>query len=134
MKITIETIPHLEQRYNTCGDWSFDKNDNLTIKVSEMPVAGDNGSMLIAIHELVEALLCRMQGITTADVDAYDLAYDATDGVEAGDQPDAPYHAQHCVATGIERMLAPMFDMRWLDYEAELDDMTEEYANKDDHE
>ena len=36
MKIEIRTIPHEQQRYPTCGDWQFEKPDELTIRVSDM--------------------------------------------------------------------------------------------------
>lgn len=34
MKITIETIPHNQQRYPTCGDWQFLNSDELAVRVS----------------------------------------------------------------------------------------------------
>ena len=36
MKITIDTIPHNQQRYPTVGDWAFDSNGNLIIAVSDL--------------------------------------------------------------------------------------------------
>lgn len=128
MKITIEFIPHLEQRYNTCGDWVFDADGNLNMKVSILEDTGLHGSYLIAIHELIEALLCQAHGITTEMVDKFDLAYDATKDVEPGDDPDCPCRDEHCVATGIERLLAPQFDVWWTPYENEIIELTEVYA------
>jgi hypothetical protein len=127
MKITIETIPHLNQRYNTCGDWQFDSEGNLTMYVSEMPKTGWKGPMLVAVHELVEALLCKDRGITTEMVDEFDLKYDATSDIEPGDQPACPCHKEHCTATGIERLLAVEFNLDWLPYEDEIIEMTKEY-------
>lgn len=132
MKITIEFIEHLNQRYNTCGDWQFDKDGNLNMKVSILLDMGLTGSYLIAIHELVEALLCQHRGITTEMVDQFDLNYDATSDIEPGDHPACPCHKEHCTATGIERILAPEFDVEWLPYENELIELTEQYA--DEHE
>ena len=127
MKITIEFIPHLEQRYNTCGDWSFDADGNLNIKVSNM--ATTNGPLLVAIHELIEALLCDHAGITPKQVDEFDIGYKDLD-VEAGDDPLAPYSMQHCIATGVERLMAPLLGVEWKPYEDELIDMTLAYANE----
>lgn len=128
MKITIEFIPHLKQRYNTCGDWQFDQDGNLTIKVSEMPKTGEEGSWCVAIHELIEALLCRCCGITTAAVDKFDLAFDPLSNEhEPGDDPKCPCVNQHCIATGVERILVREFGLRWFSYENELVELTEKY-------
>lgn len=129
MKITIEVIPHLKQRYNTCGDWQFDKNGNLTIRVSEMPITGYKGSMLIAVHELVEALLCQDRGITTEMVDEFDLKFDPTADWEPGDDPTCPCYKEHCLATGVERILASELDVPWLRYDSEIISMTDEYED-----
>jgi len=122
MKVTIEIIPHDQQRYPTVGDWTFDGADNLTIKVS---VLSDwRREMLIAVHELVEVLLCRYDGVTQEQVDKFDMDYERLrkegDESEPGDDPKAPYKRQHCVATGIERILAAELGVNWKEYEDEL--------------
>lgn len=121
MKIRIQTIQHYLQRYNTVGDWYKGKHDgSLNIEVSQM----DNWryEALIGIHELVEALLCIHEDITQEMVDAFDIAYDVTQGDgEPGDDPAAPYHRQHCIATGVERVLAPLFGVKWSDYERAIE-------------
>lgn len=107
--ITIDFISSKQQRYNTVGDWLFDGFGNLHIKVTE---SGDiMRDLPIAIHELIEAVLCNVNGITQDQVDQWDLKdwnliewitrqrkYD-----EPGDHPDAPYHKEHIVATYIEQ-------------------------------
>jgi hypothetical protein len=116
MRIVIETVEHSAQRYDTCGDWRwlprntadpYDKGDVLAITVSRM--ADWRSEALVAVHELVEALLCRHAGITAEQVDAWD-----TNGLdEPGDDPRAPYHLQHVAATNVERQLAPLMDLLW---------------------
>lgn len=128
MRITIDFIPHLEQRYNTCGDWVFSPDGDLNINVSILPDTGIEGSYLIAIHELVEALLCQVRGVTTDEVDKFDFAYDPLQDREPGDDPNCPCQREHCFATGVERMLAPAFGVWWGPYEDELVELTEEYA------
>lgn len=130
MKIIIETIPHLQQRYNTCGDWQFDSEGNLTLRISEFPKVGLKASYLVAIHELVEALLCQEQGITTEMVDAFDTSFDPLCDQEPGDSPRAPYKREHCIATGIERILATEFGVDWVPYEEELYQLTLDYEQK----
>jgi hypothetical protein len=127
LKITIETIPHEKQRYNTVGDWQFNTEGDLNIRVSETPDSGMRGSWLIAIHELVEALLCKHKGITTEMVDKFDLAYDPLNETEPGDHPFCPCVDQHCVATGIERLLTPLFGLQWTGYDNEILGLTTDY-------
>jgi hypothetical protein len=114
MKIVIDTIPHDAQRYDTVGDWVWLDDDRLEIKVSEL---GDRRQeALVAVHELVEALLCREHGITTEMVDAFDKSY--TGDGEPGHAPDCPYRAEHSEATGIEVILSIAMDVDWNEYDA----------------
>ena len=128
MKITIDFIPHLEQRYNTCGDWVFDQNGDLSIHVSDTSDTDYRFSHLVAIHELIEALLCLEQGVTTQEVDAFDHdSLQKHPDLEPGDRPLAPYYNEHQIATGVERILAQHIGVMWLAYENELAELTEEY-------
>lgn len=80
--------------------------------------------MLIAVHELVEVLLCKHDGVTQKSVDKFDMAYEKkrkpNDDSEPGDNPKAPYVKQHCIATGVERILAAGLGVSWKEYEDEL--------------
>jgi len=121
MRITIETIRHEDQRYPTCGDWMFIDDTHLRIRVSDM---GDwRKEAAVAIHELVEAVLCRNDGVAEDAVDAFDIAYEKDRAPhlemgEPGDSPHAPYHRQHCFATGVERMLIAALGVPWAEHEA----------------
>jgi hypothetical protein len=119
MKIVIESIPHAEQRYPTCGDYRRDSDGTLHIKVSELP---DNRYMLlVAIHELIEQVLSEQAGITNEQIDAFDFAYEAKrqagDDSEPGDSIDCPVYKQHQFATGIEKILAAELGVDWVEYE-----------------
>jgi hypothetical protein len=128
MKIIIETIPHEEQRYPTVGDWFFDHprpDKILTIRVSRM---GDwRYEVLVAVHELVEVLLCLHKGVSQKSVDKFDMKYEAArkrgDESEPGDDPRAPYKDQHCIATAVERLLAPMLGVSWKKYEQKINSL-----------
>lgn len=113
MNITIKTIPHAEQRYETVGDWWFDEAGNLEIRVSNM--GNWKHEALVAFHELAEVLLCRDRGISAEAVDMFDERYKG-DG-EPGDQPDAPYRKEHFFATTVERMLCAEFREDWAEYD-----------------
>ena len=112
MKIIIETIEHFEQRYSTVGDWQFIKGDDdsetIHIKVSDL--GKWQYSMLVGMHEAIEALLCLGHGVSQADVDSFDIKFEANrdvdDNSEPGDHPNAPYMEEHFFATSIERLLA----------------------------
>lgn len=119
MRIVIDTIPHVEQRYETVGDWYYTEDGGLVIAISEM---GDwRMESLMAIHELVEGLLCKEHGVTQKQVDDFDMEFEDLrepgDCSEAGDHPRAPYRREHCIATGIERILAVELGLDWEDYD-----------------
>ena len=124
MNITIEVIEHHAQRYDTCGDWQYNKDKTeLKIKVSDL---GDwRYNALVGLHEAIEALSCEQHGITEKMVDDFDIIFEKNrsvdDPAEPGDAFDAPYRHQHFFATSIERLIAQELDVSWSTYEAEID-------------
>ena len=112
------TIPHKQQRYETVGDWFTNKHDGtVNIRVSEL--GSWRFELLVAIHELVEAFQCMHDGVTEESVDKFDKQYVGSDN-EPGDDVNAPYRRQHCLATGIERILASTLGVDWSTYEEKL--------------
>ncbi len=102
MRILIETISADQMRYDTGGDWFIDAEGALRIQVvAELSPADQR---LVAVHALVEALLCERRGITADQVDEFDFAWGG-DG-EPGDDPEAPYRREHRFACLLEHMLA----------------------------
>lgn len=139
MKILIETIPHDKQRYPTVGDWeSTDPpgsgDSQLRIRVSE---TGDwKYNALIAVHELVEALLCKSAGISGEQVDQFDKTFLARSGpgpLEPGDDPNAPYHIQHSIATTMENVLAGWLGVNILSYEQRVKEVYSSFSRKPPH-
>jgi hypothetical protein len=121
MDIHIKVIPESEQRAEVNGaDWFFDDKGDLQVRVS--PMSDWRREVLLGIHEAVEAIMCRHNGVTQQQVDAFDLEYDKTHtfDVNAGDEPAAPYVREHCLATAIERILCAELDVNWLQYDTEL--------------
>lgn len=121
MNITIKTIPHSKQRYETPGDWFFDKKGNLEIRVSD--TKDWRTDALMAVHELVEVLICKHRGVTQESVDAFDIKYEQErkegkhgEFDEPGDDLEAPYRREHCIATAVERLLAAELDVPWNGY------------------
>lgn len=119
MKIVIETIPHSTQRYETVGDWYRDNDETLHIKVSQE--IGDKQASLVALHELIEVLLCEDRGITQDEVDTFDKSFEfhreEGNEDEPGDDPAAPYKLEHFFATNIERLMAAELGVDWNEYD-----------------
>lgn len=125
MNITIETIPHDQQRYPTCGDWTFDEKGDLTIRVSQL--SDWRREALVAVHELIEVLLCKQRGITQEQVDKFDKEFEANRSEgnedEPGDDPSAPYRKEHFFATNIEALLSAELGVDFGEYEKEIDSL-----------
>lgn len=105
-RIIIEAIDADKQRYDTLGDWYFDKNGDLIIRVTGVDPLEQDDVFLVALHEMIEAKLCHRNGVTQGAVDAFDMQFKA-DG-EPGDHPDAPYRKEHRCAMLIEHQTALM--------------------------
>ena len=118
MRIQIETIQHAAQRYSTAGDWWWDPDGTLQMRISELPEP--RYSALVMMHELTEALLCRDRGITAEEVDAWDMG-PGKDLDDPGEDPRAPYHKEHDAATVIERVLAHEMGVNWNAYNDAVD-------------
>lgn len=117
MKITIETINHHDQRYPTVGDWQWKAPDELLIRVSD--TGAWRSTFLVALHELVEAMLCRQARVSEAAVDAFDMGPGAHLD-EPGELPDAPYHDQHVIAHIVERIVAQALKVEWTEHEERI--------------
>lgn len=122
--IYVETIPHKNQRYPTCGDWQF-LPGGLHVSVSD--TGNRMSNMLVALHEIVEAILCEARGVSEKAVDEFDIRYEASrkegDFSEPGDDPKAPYHEQHRVADIVERMVALHAKVDWKQHESNLEQL-----------
>ncbi len=123
VRIVIETIPHEKQRYPTAGDWWWE-DGTLRIAVSEL--GDDDLNLLVAIHEMIEAHLCRVDGVSEEEVTAFDMEYEKKGGDgEPGDSEDAPYHDQHRIASDVETFTAGVLCVNWDDYEKKINRLWE---------
>jgi len=117
MRITIETIQHEHQRYDTCGDWLFlgEPPTELRIRVSHL---GDwRMEALVGLHEAIEALLCRQRGISEESVTAFDKAFE---GDEPGEDRAAPYHREHMFAYAMELALMTELGVDFNEYDEKV--------------
>ena len=116
----ISQIPHSSQRYETVGDWI--PGNPVRILVSSM--RDERYSFLVALHEMIESELCRMNGISDNKVVEFDMNFEKERqarlhslDAEPGDDPRAPYREEHGFATMIERMVARKMGVSWPAYE-----------------
>lgn len=128
MNINIKTIPHSDHRYPTCGDYWFEENGTLEIRVSDV---GDwRYEALVALHELVEVLQTEHKGIREQDIMAFDKMFEqeCAEGKhgsddEPGADPRAPYRKEHFFAEAIERLVSQRLDVDWEEYDKSLMDV-----------
>lgn len=129
MRFIIESIPHSSQAYPTCGDWRGDPDGAVHIYVSKE--MGKDSCFLVAIHELIEVYLLSKRGVTTKEVDAFDIKYEKAhreggkltgkrkkingkvDESEPGDDPKAPYFKEHQFATAVEQIVCTQLGISW---------------------
>lgn len=125
MKIEIKTVRHRDQRYPTQGDWFFDEDRVLQIRVSEM---GDERSEIaVALHEITEAICCGIEGITEQEVTEFDLQFEKErdagqhgEDEEPGHDTRAPYNEAHKRAESVERVFCAAVDLLWDDHDRKV--------------
>ena len=99
-----------KQRYDTVGDYE-ETNDEIIIKILKLSTAAQ---VAVAIHELVEVILCKLTGIDLQAIDKFDIEYEDARSknikapcgcviqAEPGNDIHAPYYKQHQIATKFE--------------------------------
>jgi hypothetical protein len=125
MKIVIDTTPHADQRYPTVGDWWVEDDGTWHIRVSDM---GDwRYELLVALHELVEFAICQHEKVSEQEITAFDVAFEKRrpegNVDEPGDEPAAPYQREHCIATGVERIVAALLGVKWKEYDEKVNSL-----------
>lgn len=100
--VRIEALPPEDLRYSTEGDWQITPTGEFVIQVTaNMP---QQEQLLLALHELIEAMLCQARGITQQAVDRFDFAFKGEG--EPGDAVNAPYRLEHRFAALIDHLIA----------------------------
>ena len=118
-EVHIKLVPLSTIRNNDVGDY-FWEGDSLFINVVDLPEYSH--SMLIAIHELIEAFMTDYQGIKEEDINKFDALYDAerVGGLHADEEPGfdnrACYRDAHTLCTAIEMMICAFLKISWKDY------------------
>lgn len=118
MKITLRTVSFDQLRNYQPGDWKFLPDGSIEVLAGEMK--DERHVILMLAHELVEALLCRVRGISDEIVTTFDKEFEANrkpgDNSECGASPLAPYRREHFAAETIERIMASELGVVWEEY------------------
>jgi hypothetical protein len=117
--ISISRIKHKNQRYNTAGDWQYDEAGNLKITISDTKYPEMNA--LLFIHELIEAVLCKRNGITQEVVDTWDMTH--LEDCDPGGILGCPYYREHMIAEIVEKLMAHELDVDWREYEKVIESL-----------
>lgn len=126
LRTVVEVIPHSGQRYDTVGDYLTDAYGTTHFRVSMM---GDTDyEFLVSIHEQIESYLARKRGISEADIDKFDMAFEEArepgDYSEPGDDTRCPVFREHQFATKVERLLAAELNVSWEEYDAVVTELS----------
>lgn len=103
MKIKFVTTNTAPGGFTTVGYWRWSEPQNKGTLIIEVARFSDwRYSLAVWGHELIEALYCKLRGITTEECDNFDALYEEgyADGSiakekEAGDDRRCPYHWGH---------------------------------------
>ena len=127
-EICIKIIPHESQKYPTVGDYWYDKEGVLQVRVSDMQ--NDMYHKMIIIHELVEEAITNHLGITEQQITDFDLYYEerrkqgfVPEFSEPGFDRNAPYRLAHTFATGVEMGISAMTGVDFLDYDKAVNEL-----------
>lgn len=124
MTIAIKSVPQEKIRAKQAGDWWINQ-DAILVHVLETLSLEDQ--LRVAVHELIEAFLCRRDKVTDESVCGFDEQYEKEreegkhkEDDEPGDDPRAPYREQHMAATHVERacchVLNIPFEINWFNF------------------
>lgn len=113
LRIEIEVIPHSKQRYPTLGDYFWDENGVLQVRVSDMNNQYFEG--MVIVHELIEELLTRFKGIPEEEIQKFDI--ENLDSDDPGSLEDAPYHLEHMFALEVEKAMCEYMGFTWEEYD-----------------
>ncbi|MGH7746246.1 MAG: hypothetical protein ACREQ5_16025 [Candidatus Dormibacteria bacterium] len=151
-QINVKVVPQEDQDYETLGNWWYTPVEDIlsprTLEIRISDTGNPVNSMLLAIHELVEAVLCYTSGIDQDRVTDFDILYEEarinlhetnstgiagiclkdafgghdpiTEDSEPGDDTYAPYQVQHQAATLVEQFVCERMGRRWMAYNDSL--------------
>lgn len=134
-KTIIEIVSLKKQRYETLGDYFYDKSGIRHFKITD--TGNDLYNDLILIHEMIEEVLTRAKGIKEEIILRHDLEFEKLllDGKvspddEPGEHKNSPYRKEHAIAEIVERMMINHLGLIWKEYDAEIFKVFSDANNK----
>ena len=127
--IDFQVIAHSAHRFETVGDFWWDNpiTDTGVLHVRVSCMSDWRYVALVFVHEVIEALLCKIAGVKEVDILAFDKMYEAEreqgkhePWEEPGHDHRAPYRKYHVTAESIERILAVLMSVEWRAYDLEV--------------
>jgi hypothetical protein len=122
MKINILTIHIDNMRYPTVGDYWYDDEGILQVRVADM--GNEFYEKMVVIHELIEEALTKKKGIPEQTITDFDLYYEerrkqglVPEDSEPGFDGNAPYLMEHTLATSTEMAMCALSGESWMDYD-----------------
>ena len=116
--ITLKSVPLSQIRCSAWGDWQILEDGSILALVRDDMY--EESQIAVAIHEAIEAYLCKKHGISDESVVAFDGQYEKErlvgkhpEDTEPGDAEDSPYRLPHQAATCVERAVCLALGVRW---------------------
>jgi hypothetical protein len=95
-------------------------HDNSPAFIGAADTGNDISNAAILLHEIIESFFCWLHGIKEEDISAFDKKFFAEEAAgikhihdEPGNDPAAPYHTWHIVATNFERTFIEQCALTW---------------------
>jgi hypothetical protein len=129
-EINIRVIPHSDQAYRTVGNYWYDKEGILQIRVSDMK--NPKYHMLVILHEIIEQFITENDNppIEEKTITDFDLFYEKSRDLglvpelsEPGFSHESPYRKHHTISCGIEMVLAALVGVDWLEYDKAVNEL-----------
>jgi hypothetical protein len=132
-RIILQSLNQKEIRNDQAGDWMFPEDGtSLPLICSSAWMTDWRSELAVAVHEMIEALLCEQHGVTDLQVTQHDAMFEEerTKGLhglyaEAGDDPRAPYRDEHAEATFAERAICAALGLAWGEHERNVEALFE---------
>lgn len=128
ININILTIPIEDMRYPTCGDYWYDKQGTLQVRVADM--GNEFFEKMIIVHELIEEATTKKNGITEQQIMDFDLYYEkrreqklVPELSEPGFCSESPYRKEHTFATGVEMGMCALCNVDFLEYDKTVNEL-----------
>jgi hypothetical protein len=111
-RIVIEIIPLEDMYMGYYGDYFYDKDGTLQMRIADYPNEIQNIGTIL--HELLEVWKLKVKGVSVRAVEKFDDEHSLHD--DPGCLAEAPYHIEHMESIKHERLLCKSMGFDWHTY------------------